>query len=104
MEEPVDDQQRSNSVLRRLMSGEYPESVATDLKKKGAIDSELQPVFALAAVRQRRSGLLRIIAGAFVSLVTFLIVIAAHDAGIEIYGPGLATGLRLMASREPQHS
>jgi hypothetical protein len=98
IEQSIDSRELSSAVLRRLMSGEYPESVLLDLKRQGATDVELAPVFASAAVRQRRKGLLRIVVGVSVSLLTLLIVVAARDAGIEIYGSGLAIGLVILSS------
>jgi len=82
---------------KRLDAGEYPESVACDLRTKGISENELQALFANAAARQRRKGLIRIVAGVLVSVITLFIVLAAHEAGISIYGPGLAIGLVILA-------
>jgi hypothetical protein len=96
--ETTDNPQLWTSGLQRLLSREYPESVAKDLRKQGLSDADLEPLFRDAARRQRRSGVWRTLAGVIVSLITLFIVLAASEAGIEIYGPGLCIGLFVLAN------
>jgi hypothetical protein len=92
------DTQLWTSGLQRLLSREYPGSVAEDLRKQGLCEADLEPLFRDAATRQRRRGVWRTLAGVTVSLITLFTVLAASEAGIEIYGPGLCIGLFVLAS------
>ena len=96
--EPLENEQLCGEGYARLRSGEYPDSVARDLRKQGISDNDLNALFAGAAEKQRRAGYVRAILGGVVAMTTALIVTAARDAGIEIYGPGLAIGLVILAN------
>jgi len=98
VEDAFDNKQLCMSAFQRLSSGEYPETVARDLRTQGVGEAELQALFADAAARQRRKGVIRIVAGVIVSLITLLVVVAAQEAGIGIYGPGVVIGLVILAN------
>ena len=98
MEQAHDDIQLRNAGLQRLRSGEYPESVARDLRKQGLSEQAMQSLFASAAAQQRRRGVVRIIAGVILSLVTLFIVMVVSEAGFVIYGPGWLIGLFVLVS------
>lgn len=84
--------------LRRLRSGEYPESVARDLAKQGLSAAELESLFRDAASRQRRSGVFRIVAGVILQFIMGAIVLGVRDAGYQIYGPIVVIGLFVLVS------
>lgn len=85
--------ERRTVGLQRLTSGEFPESVARDLKQQGLTFPELQDLFLEAAGKKRRSGFIWIAVGAMITLATALLVMGAIEAGLRCYGPGLAAGL-----------
>ncbi len=87
-----------NIGIQRLKSGEFPESVARDLKKQGLTHPELQSLFQQAAVKKRRGGFVRIVLGVAITLATALLVMGAMEAGFRCYGPGLAVGLFVIAN------
>src|SRR5258707_8441918 len=87
-----------NAGLQRLKSGEFPESIARDLRKQGLTYSEIKSLFLETAGRKRRGGLIRITLGIMVTLATVLLVMGAAEAGIKCYGPGLAVGLFVSAN------
>ena len=87
-----------NAGLQRLKSGEFPESIARDLKKQGVTYAEMQSLFLEAAGRKRRSGFIRIALGVVLMLAMVLVVIGAAEAGFKCYGPGLAIGLFVIAN------
>jgi len=82
--------------LARLRASEDPGAVASDLRKQGRSPEEIRSLFRDAARQQRRSGLIMLIGGALLSLVIFLIVWGAMDAGFTCSGPGLLVGLFVM--------
>ena len=84
--------------MERLRSGEYPESIARDLVKQGLPSTEMESLFRDEASRARSSGMVRIVAGIVVMLMTAILVWAMSEAGIKIYGPGLAIGLIILAN------
>jgi len=87
-----------NAGLQRLKSGEFPESIARDLRKQGLTYSEIQGLFRETAGRKRRGGFIRIALGIVITLATVLLVMGAAEAGIRCYGPGLAVGLIVIAN------
>ena len=84
--------------MERLRSGEYPESIARDLVKQVLPSTEVEGLFRDEASRARSSGMVRIVAGIVVMLITAILVWAMSEAGIKIYGPGLAIGLFIFAN------
>src|SRR5436305_15007663 len=84
--------------MERLRSGEYPESIARDLVKQGLPSTEMESLFRGEARRARSSGMVRIVAGNVVMLITGIFVLAMSDAGIKIDGLGLARGLFILAN------
>lgn len=84
--------------LQRLKSGEFPESVARDLRKQGLTYPEIQSLFLGAAGQKRRGGFIRIALGVVITLATALLVMGAMEAGFKCYGPGLAVGLFVIAN------
>ena len=87
-----------NVGMQRLKSGEFPESVACDLKKQGLTYPELQSLFQEAAGKKRHGGFIRIALGVAITLATALLVMGAMEAGFRCYGPGLALGLFVIAN------
>lgn len=88
---------RSNG-MERLRSGEYPESIARDLVKQGLASMEVESLFRDAASKVRTSGMVRIVSGGVVILITIVLVWVLSEAGIRVYGPGLAIGLIILAN------
>lgn len=84
--------------LQRLKSGEFPESVARDLRKQGLTYPELQSLFLGAAGKKRRRGFIWIALGVMITLAIALLVMGAMEAGFTCYGPGLAVGLFVIAN------
>ncbi len=84
--------------LQRLKSGEFPKSVARDLKRQGLTNPELEGLFLKAAGQKRRGGFVRIALGIVIALATALLVMGAMEAGFQCYGPGLAVGLFVAAN------
>jgi hypothetical protein len=98
MEQILNRTQLQESGLQRLRLREDPESVARDLRQQGLAEMELWSLFDDAARQQRRGGLLRILAGVTLSLITLFIVTTASAAGVKLYGPGLLIGLFVLVN------
>src|SRR5947209_16888815 len=90
-----------NAGLQRLKSGEFPESIARDLKKQGLAYSEIQALFREAAARKRRSGFIRIALGIVITLATVLLVMGAAEAGIKCYGTWIGSWSLCDRQRHP---
>lgn len=97
-DQTLDSAQLRTKGLERLRSGEYPESIARDLAKQGLPTAELESLFRDAANQQRRRGMVRIIAGVVLLLITAIMVWGIREAGYTVYGPGLLIGLFVAAN------
>jgi hypothetical protein len=84
--------------MHRLRSGEYPESIARDLVKQGLSSTDVENLFRDAAGKVRGSGVVRVVAGVALLVLTALLVWAMSEAGVRIYGPGLAIGLIVLVN------
>jgi hypothetical protein len=79
--------------MQRLRSGEYPESIARDLVREGLPPAEVESLFRDAAGKVRSGGVVRVVAGLVLLLLTALLVLGMSEAGYTVYGPGLLIGL-----------
>jgi hypothetical protein len=98
MDAADEDAQIVESAIARLLSGEYPESIAKDLRQHQHLVAKLKDAFAAASFEQRKRGKWWIIVGGVVSVLTVIIVIIALGSGCMISGPGLLLGLYVLTS------
>jgi hypothetical protein len=86
------------SAAQRLLSGEYPESIARDLSQHTHLVPLLRAAFQEASVEQRKRGKRHVVVGAVVSVFMVILVLSFLGAGICVTGPGLLIGLYALAS------
>lgn len=99
MSDPAPDMARLRATgMERLRSGEYPESIARDLIKQGLPPIEVESLFRNAAGKARGDGIVRIIAGTVLLVVTVILVLAISEAGYMVYGSGLLIGLFVLVN------